>query len=127
MDAIAPINAVAQEPLESLKALERLQRSASKSNTTQESPAQQQKERAKAAKQFESVLLTQLLNEMKNTIGQWGPQKDGAAQQVDSMFWSTLGQDLGQQGGLGLWKQIDRHLSGQETSPTTPPTWKETA
>ncbi len=127
MDTIQPINTVSLEPIESLTALERLQHASTQHNVANAPPTPPEKQKAEAAKEFESVLLTQLLNEMKNTIGQWGSEKDGAAQQVDSMFWSYLGQDMGQQGGLGLWKQIAHDLSGNGPSASTPQTLEETA
>jgi len=33
-------------------------------------------------KDFESVFINKLLEEMKNTIGDWGFEKDGASKQV---------------------------------------------
>lgn len=59
-----------------------------------------------AAKEFESVILTRLLDEMKNTIGDWGLEKDSATKQIEGIFWNHLAQDLGDQGGMGLWRQM---------------------
>jgi Rod binding domain-containing protein len=64
----------------------------------------EQKERI--AKDFESVLIGKLLDEMKDTIGEWGFEKDGASRQVQGMFWLYLSQELANSGGFGLWKDI---------------------
>ena len=58
------------------------------------------------AKDFESVLIGKLLDEMKDTIGEWGFEKDGASRQVQGMFWLYLSQELANSGGFGLWKDI---------------------
>ena len=60
----------------------------------------------KAVKDFESVFITQLLETMEATIGDWGMEKDGASGQIQDMFWSFLGDEVSDQGGLGLWKNI---------------------
>jgi Rod binding domain-containing protein len=62
------------------------------------------------AKDFESILLNKLLNEMKNTIGNWGFEKDGSSEQIQGIFWMYLGQELANNGGLGLWKDIYESL-----------------
>lgn len=64
-----------------------------------------------AAKDFESVLLTKLLDVMKDTIGDWGFDEDGTSEQVQGLFWLYLAQDIANQGGFGLWKDIYRSLS----------------
>jgi len=64
-----------------------------------------------AAKDFESVLLNKLLDEMKNTIGDWGFDEDGVSKQVQGIFWLYLAQDIANQGGLGLWKDISELIN----------------
>ena len=64
----------------------------------------EQAQKEQFARDFESVLIGKLLDEMKNTIGQWGYEQDGSAKQVQGLFWMNLSRELGQQGGLGLWK-----------------------
>ena len=58
------------------------------------------------AKDFESLLINNLLDEMKNTIGSWGFEKDGAARQVQGIFWLYLARDIANNGGFGFWKDI---------------------
>jgi Rod binding domain-containing protein len=63
------------------------------------------------AKDFESVFINKLLDEMKNTIGDWGSEKDGAGKQIDDIFWSYLSQDIANNGGFGLGKNIYQSLT----------------
>ena len=70
------------------------------------------------AKDFESVLLDKLLEEMKNSITNWGLEKDAASKQTEGIFWLYLGRDIANNGGLGLWKDIYKYLSNAEqTNP----------
>ena len=62
------------------------------------------------AKDFESVLINSLLKEMKNSIVDWGQEKDAAAKQTEGIFWLYLGQDIAKSGGLGIWKDIHQSL-----------------
>jgi flagellar protein FlgJ len=64
----------------------------------------------KVAKDFESVLLDQVLQQMKATIPDGGLFEDSSDQQIQGMFYSFLAQDVGQKGGIGLWKQLARQL-----------------
>ena len=74
--------------------------------------------RIQVAKDFESVLLSKLLDEMKNTIGHWGFEKNGLSRQVQGIFWLYLAQDIASKGGLGLWKDIYKFLTGDEPTNT---------
>ena len=62
------------------------------------------------AKEFESVLIEKLMDNVKDSVNCIGEEKDAAAQQIDGMFWSLLGRELGQQGGFGLWKDVHQFL-----------------
>ena len=73
-----------------------------------------EKKKEQVAKDFESVLLTKLLDEMKKSIVDWGSEKDGASKQVEGIFWLYLGRDIANNGGLGLWKDIYKYLSNAE-------------
>jgi Rod binding domain-containing protein len=70
----------------------------------------------KIAKDFESVLLMRLLDEMKNTIGDWGFEQDGASKQVQGMFWMCLARDIAGKGGLGMWKDIYKFMTEADKS-----------
>ena len=67
------------------------------------------------AKDFESVFIEKLLDEMKNTVGDWGFEQDGAAKQIQGLFWMNLARDVSEKGGLGMWKDIYQSLNSQET------------
>ncbi|MCD4831066.1 MAG: hypothetical protein K8R02_04560 [Anaerohalosphaeraceae bacterium] len=66
------------------------------------------------AKDFESVVINKLFDEMKNTIGDWGFEKDGASEQVQGLFWMNLAIDVADKGGFGMWKDIYNSLSSSE-------------
>jgi Rod binding domain-containing protein len=71
------------------------------------------------AKDFESVLLTKLFDQVKESIGSTGFEEDAASDQVQGLFWSYLAQDIGSKGGFGLWEDIYEHfkdLEGQQAS-----------
>ncbi len=62
------------------------------------------------ARDFESVLLTKLFDQVQESIGRWDLEEDGAAPQVQGLFWFYLAQDVAEKGGLGLWKEIYQQL-----------------
>jgi Rod binding domain-containing protein len=76
-------------------------------------------EKKQSAKDFESVFINKLLDEMKNTIGDWGEEKDGPAQQVDGIFWLYLSRDIADKGGFGMWKDIYKLVNKSEQNNTT--------
>ncbi|MHC4158122.1 MAG: hypothetical protein ACYSSO_03495 [Planctomycetota bacterium] len=71
------------------------------------------------AKDFESVFLTRLLDEMRNTIGQWDKEEDAVSEQVQGMFWLYLARDIANNGGFGLWKDIYQSLTDSDQLKTT--------
>jgi len=64
----------------------------------------------KAAKDFESVFITKLLEVMESTIGDWGLEKDATSKQVRGIFSTYLGRHLGESGGFGMWKDVYKSL-----------------
>lgn len=82
-------------------------------NVNQVGDISEQKQK-QAAKDFESVLLGKLLEEMKGTIGEWGFEEDAASKQTEGIFWMYLARYLGGEGGLGMWKDIYKTLAGPE-------------
>jgi Rod binding domain-containing protein len=70
-----------------------------------------QDQREKVAKDFESILLNKLFDEMQSTIGDWGFEKDGPFKQVQGIFYLFLARDTANKGGVGLWKDIYEFLS----------------
>ena len=98
------------EPVSPPMPLEHLQKSGLK-NVSEE-------KRKQIAKDFESVLITKMLDEMKNTIGDWGFEKDGPSNQVQGIFWMFLSRDIANNGGLGLWKDIHQFLTNADKANT---------
>ncbi|MHC4475140.1 MAG: hypothetical protein ACYTEL_05830 [Planctomycetota bacterium] len=78
-----------------------------------------EEQKKQIAKDFESLLLSRLLDEMKNTIGDWGFEKDGASKQVQGIFWMYLARDIANSGGLGLWKDIYKFMASSDKSSST--------
>lgn len=69
------------------------------------------------SKDFESVFIGKLLDEMKNTIGSWGfEDEDGGSEQIQGIFWSQLADNIGSNGGLGMWKDIYKSLPDSENN-----------
>lgn len=79
-------------------------------------PAERSDEqRKRIAKDFESVLLGKLFDQVQESTGGWGlEEEDGAAPQVQGLFWMHLARDVADKGGLGLWKDIYQYLRQME-------------
>jgi Rod binding domain-containing protein len=75
--------------------------------------------KSQVAKDFESVLLNKLMDEMKNTIGGWGFDEDGPCEQIQGIFWLYLARDMANSGGVGLWKDIYQFLTSADHTNTT--------
>jgi Rod binding domain-containing protein len=75
----------------------------------------------KVAKDFESVLLHKVMEQMHRTVGDSGLLSDGTSRQVQGLFWFQLAQEVAANGGLGLWKEIYRHLTGVEAAAAQRP------
>ena len=73
-------------------------------------------EKEQFAKDFESVFIEKLLDEMKNTIGSWGFEQDAASKQIQGLFWMHLARDVSDKGGLGMWKDIYQSLNRSENT-----------
>jgi Rod binding domain-containing protein len=74
------------------------------------------------ARDFESVLLTKMFDEVRQSIGQWSfeeGEEDGASEQVHGLFWLYLAQDVADKGGFGLWQEIYRHFGDIEGTGRT--------
>ena len=72
------------------------------------------------AKDFESVFINKLLDEMKKTIGDWGGEKDGTSKQIQGIFWLYLARDIADNGGFGMWKDIYRFMNDTEHKNMVP-------
>ncbi len=86
-----------------------------RSNDTKSAEA---KKTEKISKDFESVLLTKVLDEMKNTIGNGLGEEEAGGEQVKGLFWLYLARDMGDKGGLGLWKDLNRFFNDMQKKNT---------
>lgn len=78
-----------------------------------------EEQKKQVAKDFEAVFINKLLEEMENTIGEWGFEKDGASRQVRGIFGLYLSQHIANNGGFGLWKEIYKSLTNSANTNTT--------
>lgn len=65
-----------------------------------------EKLKVETAKNFESILLQQLVSAMKETIEESSIDDDNAGKQVYDMFYSFLSDNMAENGGLGIWKEV---------------------
>ncbi len=80
-----------------------------------------EEQKKQLARDFESVLLTKLFDQVRESIGQWSfdeDEGDGASQQVQGLFWLYLAQDVADKGGIGMWREIYQHFGDMEKAPT---------
>jgi Rod binding domain-containing protein len=63
------------------------------------------------AKDFEAIFVQKLFDEMHNTIGDWGMEKETGTEQIQGIFGTCLSQELANKGGMGLWKDIYQFFS----------------
>ncbi len=69
------------------------------------------KDAAKAAKDFESVLLHKLMESMQRTIPDSGLLSSGVTKQVQGIFWFYLAQEMADAGGVGLWRDVYQQMT----------------
>lgn len=69
------------------------------------------------AQDFESVFISNLLEQMSATVDSLNEDKDGAAKQIDGIFRMQLAQNLSENGSLGLAKHLEQYLS-HASNPT---------
>lgn len=72
------------------------------------------------ARNFESVFLSLLLDQMSVTVDTFNDDKDGASKQIDGIFRMQLAQNMSENGSLGLAKGIEQYVShtlGLDTLP----------
>jgi len=76
-----------------------------------------EEQKKQLARDFESVLLTKMFDQVRESIGQWSfdeDEGDGASQQVQGLFWLYLAQDVADKGGFGVWQEIYRNFDNME-------------
>ena len=120
MDGIESISVPPTLPplfLEQIQKVSRSERSAREAVMALEGRSEQEKQRL--AKSFESVLLTRLFDQVKESVGGWGFEEDGASKQIQGLFWYYLAQDVGDKGGFGLWRDIYQSFKALEGAGAT--------
>lgn len=75
-----------------------------------------QAQKEQFARDFESVFIEKLLEEMQKTVGQWGLEQDSTASQIQGLFQMHLARDAAAKGGVGLWKEIVESLNHMDSS-----------
>ncbi len=63
------------------------------------------------AQGFESVFISNLLDQMSATVDSFNEDKDGAAKQIDGIFRMQLAKNLSENGSLGLAKSIEQYVA----------------
>ena len=63
------------------------------------------------AKEFESLLLGRILEQMNNTIGLLDDQDKAATGQIRGIFNMYLSKHISDSGGFGLWQDIYKSMS----------------
>ncbi|MBN2133954.1 MAG: hypothetical protein JW741_30910 [Sedimentisphaerales bacterium] len=76
-------------------------------------------EKKKLAQDFESVFIAKIFDQVKESIGNWGLEEDGASRQIQGLFWHYLAQDVADKGGFGLWQDIYRQFQELEDAGET--------
>ena len=109
------LNPISDSPIESLASIPSATRVDPRDRSgdvkaVQDISAETQR-RVGLAKDFESILMTRMLDEMKNTVGNWDEEEDAASQQMQGIFWMHLAQHVGGNGGIGLWRQIVQSMN----------------
>jgi Rod binding domain-containing protein len=77
------------------------------------------REAEQVAKDFESVFIGKLFDQVKDTVGGWGSEEDGASEQVQGLFWLCLARDVADKGGFGLWRDIYKLLRDTQRANVT--------
>ncbi len=86
-------------------------------NLPSASPDGADQKKQQVAKDFESVLLSRLFEQVQKTVGSWDSAEDGTGRQVQGLFWLYLARDVADRGGVGLWKDIYQQLQQMDGMP----------
>jgi Rod binding domain-containing protein len=77
------------------------------------------KKTEQASKDFESVLLTKVLEGMENTVSQFSSEEEAGSEQIKGLFTLFLARDMADKGGLGLWKDLNAFFKDMQKTNTT--------
>ena len=121
MDAVNPILDRPLGPLEPLKPTAPILSQGQAEGLGEVQAAADSQSRVRLAKDFESILMTRLLDEMRNSIGNWDEDEDATSQQMQGIFWLHMAQHVGGNGGIGLWKDILQAVNQDDLSTLIDP------
>ena len=77
-------------------------------------PAKDQKKLMEQCRKFESVFLSKLFDQVKESIGKWGLEEGSGTKQMYSLFTTYLSRDVAEKGGMGMWKEFFENFTGFE-------------
>jgi Rod binding domain-containing protein len=80
----------------------------------------QQEKLKKVARDFESVFVHQVMSVMKDTVPD-DDQEDSSSEQIQGMYWSFMAQAVGEEGGIGMWKDLYSMMSRQQKAGSIEP------
>ena len=81
----------------------------------------QQEKLKKVARDFESVFVHQVMSVMKDTVPADDEQEDSSSEQIQGMYWSFMAQAVGDEGGIGMWKDLYSMMSRQQKAGSIEP------
>lgn len=73
-------------------------------------------DRARVAQQFEGILVSLLLKEMRQTLGKEGLFGSDTSDIYGGLFDQFMGQHLAQSGGLGISKLVGAYIDASKTN-----------
>jgi Rod binding domain-containing protein len=85
------------------------------------SAAAEQEKLKKAAKDFESVMVHQVMNVMKDTVQKDEENEDSSSEQIQGLYWSFMAQAVGEGGGFGMWKDLYSTMAQQQKAGSIEP------
>ena len=86
---------------------DRMQRAAEAASEGAQPADRSDEQMKQLARDFESVLLTKLFDQVQQSIGDMGlGEEDTASKQVHGTFWFYLARDVADKGGFGLWEDF---------------------
>ncbi len=80
----------------------------------------QQEKLKKVAHDFESVFVHQVMSVMKDTVPD-DEHEDSSSEQIQGMYWSFMAQAVGDEGGIGMWKDLYSMMSRQQKAGSIEP------
>jgi len=120
MDGIESVGMLPGQSAAALREMDTATRSTNLATVTPEAVADMSDlKKQELAKDFESLILTRLFEEVKESISASSFDEDAGSEQIHGMFWSFLAEDVAHKGGFGLWQDFYQHFKEMDGSGTT--------